>query len=754
MVQNNHSEDQAKVDKATSISLSSGIHTHAVHTSWALITEQSTYALGVTNEGYILNLHWGPRLLTLDDLPVPLLPPDRSSQDLLANAREEYPGAGGLHYGETAAKVLFADGVRDLDLRYQRFEVEEADACDGLPVLTLFLRDTVYPLLVTLRYQVDTVNDLIIRSATFTNEGSDTIRLERVFSAVWHLPSQYTPRILTTLAGQWSEETRIQRRPITAGTALVESRRGITSLQAAPWFAIEPEHNPFTPAGQHEVYFGALAWSGNWAIRVTGDVNGTTVIAGGISDHDFVWQLGADESFATPDFIAGFAFDGLNGARQRLHRYTRKIVLPQPQAHQPRPVLYNSWEATFFDVHESGQVALAERAARLGVELFVVDDGWFAGRNNDRAGLGDWYADPHKFPQGLGPLVKHVNALGMQFGLWVEPEMVNPDSNLYRAHPDWVYFFPTRPRSLARNQLVLNLGREDVRTYLFETLNRLITQHAIAFLKWDMNRPISEPGWSEYLESGGEAREIWVRHARGVYTLMDALRAHHQDLTIESCSSGGGRADLGILRRTDQVWASDNTHPEARLLIQEGFSLELPARVMESWVTDAGRGEIPLAFRFHVAMLGALGIGGNLLHWSAEELDEAAGWIAAYKTIRPIIQEGDQCWLLSPHATGGALAAVQYTTDDQDEAVVFAFQRSRVFGEPLLPLRLQNLQANARYSIENVTVSLKLNEAKNSAVGPAQSLSGAALMARGLTLPLEHRHAYASCLLKIRRLLP
>lgn len=716
------------------VSLPTGIHSDPERRLWALVTTHSTYALGVTESGLLLHLHWGPRLVSLSDLPSAQLQRDRSSQEpALSTATEEYPPFGGLRFGETAAKVTFADGTRDLDLRFARAEVLERD---GLPTLIITLQDAAYPLTLQLFYKVDAQNDLIIRSATFTSAAAEPIRIERAFSAVWHLPRHYATRTLTTLAGQWIGETRLQQRPIVAGTALIESRRGITGASANPWFAIETQAAEQTG----EVYFGTLAWSGNWVIRVTADVTGATAISGGIHEHDFTWLLKGGESFSTPEFVAGFAQDGLNGVRRRLHHYTREQVLPQSQARQARPVLYNSWEATLFDVTDEGQRKLAERAAQLGVELFVVDDGWFPARTNDHAGLGDWRPDPHKFPRGLKPLAEYVKSLGMQFGLWVEPEMVNPDSDLYRAHPDWIYYFPKRPRSEARNQLVLNMGREDVQTYLIETLATLVAENDIDFLKWDMNRPISEPGWPEEVQRGGEAREIWVRHAQGVYAVMDALRARHPNLVIESCSSGGSRADLGVLRRTDQIWTSDNTHPEARLFIQEGFSLVLPARVMVAWVTDQGRGLLPVAYRCHVSMLGTLGIGGNLLHWSDEEMGEVAKWIAIYKEIRPLVQDGDQYWLVSPHTTHGEVTAVEYVTEDAAEAVLFAFRRADLFGESLPRLRLQQLQPEANYHVEVLGQNDNL----------AYAASGAALMSYGLTLPLSH-YPFASCIVRLRK---
>lgn len=260
-----------------------------------------------------------------------------------------------------------------------------------------------------------------------------------------------------------------------------------------------------------------------------------------------------------------------------------------------------------------------------------------------------------------------------------------------------------------------------------------------------MNRPISEPGWADYLARDGEAREIWVRHTQGVYALMDALRAHHPALSIESCASGGGRADLAILRRTDQVWTSDNTHPEARLLIQEGFSLSLPARVMGAWVTDAGRGKIPLAFRFLVSMLGALGVGGNLIHWSTEEIDEAANWITIYKQIRHLVQDGEQSWLLSPHATRGQFAAVQYTSQGRDQALLFFFRRDQFFGGVQPSLRLCHLKPDALYRIEPLRALLPASPAQEY----PEFLSGAALMSAGLPPLADTWQPYASYLTKL-----
>ncbi|MCB0051535.1 MAG: alpha-galactosidase, partial [Caldilinea sp.] len=356
----------------------------------------------------------------------------------------------------------------------------------------------------------------------------------------------------------------------------------------------------------------------------------------GLNDWDFAWRLNPGETFTTPASIAGYTADGFGAASRTLHDYARTRL---PHGKTLHPVLYNSWEAVFFDVNEASQMAVAERAAQMGVELFVMDDGWFHGRTVDNAGLGDWWPDEVKFPNGIKPLIARVNALGMDFGLWLEPEMVNPDSDLYRAHPDWVIHFPTRARSEMRNQLILNLGRADVQEYLIDLLDRLLGEHNITFIKWDMNRNVSEPGWPD---APGDARELWVRYVEGVYHVWSTLAQRHPQVLWQSCSGGGGRVDFGMLRMVDQFWVSDNTEATARLGIQEGFSQLMPAITMESQVTHMGRPLLSLPFRFHVSMMGVLGISDDLLKWAESDLATGAELIALYKAIRPIVQLGDQ----------------------------------------------------------------------------------------------------------------
>jgi alpha-galactosidase len=392
-----------------------------------------------------------------------------------------------------------------------------------------------------------------------------------------------------------------------------------------------------------------------------------------------------------------------------------------------RPVLYNSWEATLFAVDEAGQKALATKAARLGVERFVMDDGWFGARDHDRAGLGDWTVNPKKFPSGLQPLVDHVKSLGMDFGLWVEPEMVNPDSDLYRKHPDWALHFPGRPRSESRNQLVLNFARKDVQEHVFGVLDRLLAENDIRFFKWDMNRHFAEPGWPAVAPL--EQKKVWVEYVRGVYSVMDRLRARHPGVEIESCSGGGGRVDLGMLQRVEQVWTSDNTEALDRLRIQEGFTLAYTPKVMMAWVTDVPNmnGRVtPLRFRFLTAMQGSLGIGGNLDHWSEADAKLATEMVAWYKRVRPTVQEGDLYRLLSPSTDGAAVN--QYVARDGKQAVVFAARQSQQYLRALPTVLLRGLVPEAVYRVDRLDDKL--------ADKPA-ALSGAALMERGLTFDLR-----------------
>ncbi|MEV7969730.1 alpha-galactosidase [Sphaerisporangium sp. NPDC088356] len=651
------------------------IHHDVERRLWVLSGPSSSYVVHLDDADRPRVLHWGPRLTSEQaaSLPVPR-PPFRPVEDS-AEGTLDLAAAGGLLYGYAGLQVRFSDGTRDLELLHTGQHRTDRE-------LVLAYADRHYPLTVECHYRLYDDSDVIERHLVVRNAG-EPVTVVRADSATWVLPRLNGYR-LSSVRGQWGAETRLHRSEPPYGETVLTSRRGVTSHQANPWAMIDDG----TAGEEHgAVYSCALAWSGSWRLTAQRLPSERVTLSAGAGHDPVTSELGTGEDLVTPTCAGLYTEGGFGAASRAWHDHQLRHVLPHPG--EARPVLYNSWEATGFDVSLEGQIGLAESAARIGVELFVVDDGWFGARTHDAAGLGDWYPNPRRFPDGLAPLIGRVHELGMRFGLWVEPEMVNPDSDLYRAHPDWVIHRPHRTRTEHRNQLVLDLSRPEVADQLYQTLDKLLAKNDIDFLKWDMNRPFTEAGPDE---------RLWTGHVHALYDILDRLRAGHPHVRVESCSSGGGRVDLGILRRTDQVWTSDNTDAPDRLEIQHGFSQLYPARVMGAWVTDTpnpytGR-EVPLGFRFHVAMAGVLGIGGTLTDWSEPDLARAAELIAAYKRIRPLVQHGRQYRLLPPD---GELSAVQYLTHDGGEVAFLAFRRARRFGhaEPGIPLR--DLDPQARY---------------------------------------------------------
>lgn len=690
---------------------------------WVLEGERSAYALGLSPSGTVVQTYFGEKLPFLSDYPDPELVSEYPYTLGSELYQETYMGWGKALFNEPCLKATFADGVRDVKLTF-------VDARQSDNQLWLRLKDACYPLEVVLHYRIFPQHDLIEMRGDIVNVGNERIVLEQALSGSLHVPRDEEYR-LTYLAGRWAGETQLTRISLPDGKLVLESRRGTTSHYCNPFFLLDPGGSAQEDHG--DVYYGALAFSGNWKIAIEKDKLGMTKISAGVNDFDFAWNLKPGETFATPGFVLGFVNGGFGAASRNLHRYQREAVLPAEHRSKPRKVLYNSWEATSFDVNEEQQLKLAEIAASTGVELFVMDDGWFGARNSDRAGLGDWVVNPAKFPNGLHGLIGRVNELGMDFGLWIEPEMVNPDSELYRGHPDWVYRFPTREGTLIRNQLILNLAMPDVRDYLFRCIDKLLTENRIRFVKWDMNRNFSEPGHPSVPRE--EQREIWFRHAEGVYEIARKLKQAHPEVIFQSCSGGGGRVDLGILRYFDQAWTSDNTDAFDRLKIQEGFSYAYTAKIMESWVTDevnwiSGR-KLSLTYRFHSAMMGNLGIGDDLRKWTAEELEEARELIHLYKEIRPIVQDGAQYRLKSP--SEGPLASVMYVDGEQEEAVVFVFLHFLNFMNELPRLRLHGLQEERLYQVDGI----------------AKPLSGQALMSAGIKLELKGD--YQSKVMRVRK---
>ena len=699
----------------------------------------ASYVFGVNTRGELQQLYWGGRLGAKDSFPKAKPAREWASFDSsYTNTPQEYAGWGAGLFNEPALKVSFADGNRDLVLHYE----SHAETANGFDVV---LKDISRPIFVTLHYAMDPVSGILARSATIENRGADAATVEQAAAAAWTLPAgHYT---LNYLTGRWAGEWTLNQETVHAGARVIESRRGSTGHQANPWFAIQAgdaneEHG--------EVWFGALGWSGSWRITVEQDQLDAVRVTGGFNPFDFGYVLKAGEKLETPVFYGGYAEDGLGGASRLLHRFELEHILPRTQktagqaTPKLRPVIYNSWEATEFKVSEAGQMALAERAAALGIDRFVMDDGWFGQRKNDLAGLGDWYVNKDKFPNGLKPLIDKVHALGMDFGLWVEPEMVNPDSDLFRKHPDWVLHFPGRPESEQRHQLVLNLARPDVREYVLGFLDKILTENDIAFLKWDYNRNWSEPGWDQL--PAAEQKRVYVEFTQNLYGILSELRKRHPNVEIESCSGGGGRVDLGILRYTDEVWTSDNTDPFDRLSQQDGFSYAYTPQIMMAWVTDSphslNKRTTSLSYRMLSSMQGSLGIGANIINWTPDEAALAKRLIAAYHQVQPTIVQGELYRLISPR-NGSEFSATQSVKPDKSQSVVFAFIHSTQKERGFPRLKLKGLDPAAEYALSPI-------EGKT-AVGTPAVASGAWWMNHGLDFDEGFRGDFQAAAFRLDR---
>jgi alpha-galactosidase len=695
---------------------------------WLIATARSSLVLGVS-EGRPVQLYWGARLSPEDASALP----DPDSVDATAL----FDGWGGHLAAEPAVKARFPGGGRSAVLAFTGADVARWPDHDDL-VLTL--TEGAGGLRVRVHARVWADSDVVERWAVLESVGDEPVWLDRAFSGCWPIPRLRDYR-MSALHGRWAGEAQLERTRLPHGAYVAETRLGITWHHTNPWLAID---DGSATEDDGRVWAVALAWSGNWKLvaeradvrlRPGVDDNRGFVrrfadvvrISGGFNDFDFAWRLTPGETLALPTFAGVYSDHGFGGASRSWHDHANAHVLSSKTL---RPVLYNSWEAVHADVSEDNQMRLAETAARIGCELFVMDAGWFNdSSDNFSSNLGSWTPSPRKFPRGLRPLAERVRELGMEFGLWVEPEMAAADAELFTAHPEWLIGFDGAaiPRS---GRAVLNYARADVRDHIVGVLNRLVRDNGLAFLKWDCNRYVSEPGWTGY--EGPDPQRIWAEHVRGGYEVMDRVRAANPGLAIETCAGGGGRVDFGILARTEQFWASDNTDAVDRISIQDGFSQVYPARAMVCWVTDSPNEQthraLPLAYRCHVAMMGALGIGMDLAGADDGELAELTVWIAHYKRLRPVIQAGRRRRLSTPPD----VFAVSYVSTDRERAVVIAARTMGRHGDPAVTVPLRGLDDARAYRVA------RLNDGRGAA-----EISGSALRERGveLDLPMERDSA-------------
>ncbi len=655
-----------------------------------------------TSTGIPAIVHWGPDPGPLPDdasavLDRPLPPATLDVEPpltLLPSAARGFPGRAGIECHRASGPV------------FPRFEDATVTASDA--AMTFESEDPAAGVRVTGSVRIDAVIEIDI---AVVNLGPDLLFVDHLAPT---LPLPDAADEVLRFTGQWCQEFRPRRMAWPAGTQLIESRRGRTSHDAVPVAF-------FGPSGFDEEHGDVrgvhLSWSGNHQLRIDRLADGRRSVEAAelLAPGEVI--LEPDHRHTAPTVLA-VTGTGLNQCSQRFHRHVRRS-LPA----RPRPVLLNTWEAVYFDHDHETLFALADRAAAVGVERFVLDDGWFGGRRDDTSGLGDWWVSPDVYPEGLAPLIAHVTGLGMEFGIWVEPEMVNPDSDLFRAHPDWVLGTPS---ITGRNQLVLDLARPECWTHLHDVLDRLLTDHDIAFVKWDMNRDLAGAGSHH--------------QTRALYRLLDALQAAHPEVEIESCASGGGRADAEILRRTARIWTSDCNDALERQVIQRGFSHLLPPEVMGAHIGPprahtTGRTQ-RLAFRAATALFGHLGIEWNLLDADDTDLDKLRAWIGLHKQLRPLLHGGDVVRIDQPDRDALAHGVV---AADRSEAVFCHAQLRRPDTSAPPRLVLAGLDPDRAYVVERIAMpgdvgGLTMHQPRW-LEGPI-TVPGRALMTMGLQLPI------------------
>ncbi|HTG67679.1 MAG TPA: alpha-galactosidase [Candidatus Udaeobacter sp.] len=675
---------------------------HEAEGIFHLQSKAMSYIIQLVN-GTPAHVYWGKKLHDNGNLTGLLNTQKNTGLDRLP---QEYPQYGSGDFRCPAYQVQLTDGSRISELAYKGHRIMQGKPqLDSLPAvycendseaqtLELILFDPYSGLMVLLSYTVFAAFNAIARSVRFINGGDKPLRLNRALSASVDLPKPDYEMMY--LSGAWVREGNIQRRPIGPGGTSIESRRGASGHQTNPFLAlIEPN----ATEDQGEVYGFSLVYSGNFAAQAEVDPFQTARVSIGINPFDFGWLLEPGESFQTPEAVMVYSAAGIGEMSRTYHKLYRTRLCRGIHRDRVRPILVNNWEATYFDFDAAKIEAIAKAGSELGIELFVLDDGWFGKRDDDRTSLGDWTVDRRKLPEGLADLAGRVGKLGLQFGLWVEPEMISPDSDLYRKHPDWCIHVEGRRRTEARTQLVLDLSRADVRDYIFDALSAIFTEVPVSYIKWDMNRNMTEIG-SAAIPSERQT-EVAHRNVLGLYELLERLLDRFPHILFESCSSGGGRFDPGMLYYMPQTWTSDNTDAVERLKIQYGTSLVYPISTIGAHVSACPNHQVgrstPLTTRGDVAMSGNFGYELDLTRFSDEEQQIVKLQVEQYKAIRSLVQQGDLYRLKSPFE--GNETAWMFVSEDQMEALVFYF---KVLAEPNAPerkLKLNGLHPSFDYAI-------------------------------------------------------
>ena len=680
-----------------------------------LHNKNMSYVMKVIKDGYLSHLYWGKKINKYNESnPIGFYdrgfcpnpdPTDRTFS--LDTIPHEYSAYGNGDFRTPAYQVEQENGSRVTDIRYKGHRIYDGKpSLDGLPstyieddleakTLEIVMEDKLIGLEVTLIYTIYRDMDVIARSVKFKNYGKESLTLERALSASVDFRDKDFE--LITLYGAHTNEKNIARRPIIFGIQMVESSRGASSPQQAPFIALVRKN---TDEDHGEVYSFNFVYSGNFMAQVQVDQYCNTRVNMGLNDFDFSWLLESGETFQTPEVIMTYSSKGLNEMSRTYHNLYLNRLCRGKFKNKHRPILINNWEATFFDFNADKIEDFAKEAKNLGMELFVLDDGWFGKRNDDKSSLGDWFVDRNKLPKGLDDLVKKITDLGLEFGIWFEPEMISEDSNLYKIHPDWCLRVPSRDPIVGRNQLVLDLSRREICDYVIESVSNILSNPLITYVKWDMNRHLTDL-WSNELPPKRQ-KETAHRYMLGLYYILENLTRKFPDVLFESCSSGGGRFDAGMLYYMPQTWTSDNTDAVCRMKIQYGTSLVYPPITMGAHLSDVPNNQVgrvtPLETRAHVAMSANFGYELDLTKISEEEKESIKEQVKLYKEIRDIVQFGDFYRILSPFE--GNEAAWNMVSKNKEEFVGMYF---KILSEPATSIKILKFKVlNPNYYYEDI----------------------------------------------------
>ncbi len=677
-----------------------------------LDTPNTSYILGVEDSfGYLLHYYYGRKLQGEDVSYLartwePPYTPERNARDKLSFldcAPMEYPTGGIGDFRQHCLEIETPAGHNAVELGYRSHKIEKGKkALPGLPAtfggeeecetLTVTLADDILGLLVHLQYTVFEQLDVVTRSVCLENQGKEAIYLTKVLSACLDMDNEEYSFL--TLHGSWARERHIQYRKIGRGTQGVSSQRGESSHQEHPFIALT---SPDISQTQGEVYAMHFVYSGNFLGQVGVDQFNSARMVLGMDPYHFRWQLGVGDTFQAPEVVMVYSCDGLGHMTRTFHDLYRNHLIRSPYCHKKRPILINNWEATYFNFNTEKLLSIAREATRLGIEMLVMDDGWFGNRYDDNRALGDWFVNEEKLPGGLKYLVEEVNKLGLKFGIWMEPEMISPDSDLYRAHPDWAIAVPGRTAGLCRNQYVLDITRPEVLEYVWGRIEAILSSANIAYLKWDMNRQLADLG-SLYTRQG----ELYHRYVLAVYELQERLFRRFPDLLLENCSGGGARFDPGMLYYSPQIWCSDDTDAIERLKIQEGTALIYPLCAMGAHVSDCPNHTVgrvtPFETRGHVALAGTFGYELDITKIPQEDRDRIPKQVEMYHRYNDLVREGDY-YRLASYSENGEFDCWQVASKNGAQVLITFVQ---VLGRPNYHsrrIKLQGLDPAASYQV-------------------------------------------------------